>query len=144
MKDRWQIDFNIEPVTASFYRSKFAIPQFQVFFLPTLNFHIRVFGWMLQKNHDIYLKFDQSLKKVTLSNLIQESLQYDICIGVSLPVFNCKIFFYRENHTKFYFIFSPFENMYCWKYCFRNVNYRSNKKYFLKLKFLNFQFFTTE
>ena len=27
---------------------------------------------MLQKNHDIYLKFDQSLKNVTLSNLIQE------------------------------------------------------------------------
>ena len=60
------------------------IPEIDIFIDSDLNFTIRVFAWCLEKDHEIYKKFDKSVKKITLSNLIKEIAQYHICMGIEI------------------------------------------------------------
>ena len=60
-----------------------------------LNFTIRVFAWCLAIDHEIYKKYEKSVKNITLSNLLKEIAQYQICKGIH----NEKVFQSAEQHV---------------------------------------------
>ena len=83
--DSWHIDFSKSLVTISCHNDDYLLPKFEIFVDPSLQFSLRVFGWMLTEDHDLYGKYERSFANVTLSSLIQEIEQSLFCKGVDIP-----------------------------------------------------------
>ena len=81
----WKIDVQGSFVVISYIDSTYVIPKFEIFVDQSLSFTLRVFGWTLNDDHDIYEKFQKSLCKVTLSNLIIEIERSIFCEGIGIP-----------------------------------------------------------
>ena len=70
------------------------VPLYEIFIGQSLRFQIRVLGWVLPDNHDIYGQYNSSRENVFLSNLVYSLNSYNICQGIpdnlsikySLPV----------------------------------------------------------
>ena len=69
------------------------LPEFEVFIDNTLTFSLRVYGWMLPQNHELYSKFNKSFH-VTFSNFAAYVRQFILCKGISTPdpvkLLNCQ------------------------------------------------------
>ena len=85
LEDSWRIDLSESLVTISSHINDYLLPKFEIFVDSSLHFSLRVFGWMLTKDHDLYEKYERSFANVTLSNLIQEIEQSLLCKGVDIP-----------------------------------------------------------
>ena len=85
LEDCWNIDCTDSLVTVSSNDSNYVLPKFEIFVEPSLQFSLRVFGWMLTDDHDLYRKHENSLLNVALSNLIHEIDQFLLCKGVNIP-----------------------------------------------------------
>ena len=83
--DSWQIDMSEFLVTIASNIEDYLLPKYEIFVEPSLKFSLRVFGWMLTDDHDLYGKYERSLTNVTLSNLIQEIEQSLLCKGIYIP-----------------------------------------------------------
>ena len=70
------------------------IPIFDLFFNNDLNFIIRVFTWCLPTDHEIYKRYKNSVKKIFVSNLVKEIMQYHVCQGMK----NENTFQYSDQH----------------------------------------------
>ena len=81
-KDGWSVHENSDYIEVRLVQNDFIVPKFQLFTDVSLNFSIRVFGWMLPKGHSIYTKYQQSNFNVSVSNLIAEIETYVICDGI--------------------------------------------------------------
>ena len=108
------------------------LPKFEVFIDNTLTFSLRVYGWMLPQNYELYSKFNKSFHNVTFSNVAAYVRQFILCKGISTPdpekllncqkhvrpkLFNChkyleaslkqtftKMNFFVQIHVQFYLI----------------------------------------
>lgn len=79
----WTIDINDSCIEVKFKEKHFVVPRFQVFIDHSLEFYIRVFGWMLPSTHEIYINHQKSLDCITFSNLLKTVTRYDICAGIN-------------------------------------------------------------
>ena len=75
-------------------RINHVLPKFEVFIDNTLTFSLRVYGWMLPENHELYSKFNKSFHNVTSSNFAAYVRQFILCKGISTPdlekLLNCQ------------------------------------------------------
>ena len=75
---------------ATFKSTNHVLPKFEVFIDNTLTFSLRVYGWMLSQNHELYSKFNKSFHNVTFSYV----RQFILCKGISTPdpekLLNCQ------------------------------------------------------
>eukprot|EP00794_Sanderia_malayensis_P013195 gene13195-14544_t len=58
------------------------LPTIEIYVDDSLGFTIRVFGWLLPDNHEIYLRYKRTLQNITLSNLIRLLESQVICGGI--------------------------------------------------------------
>ena len=63
----------------------YTLPQFEIFVESSLHFYVRVCGWMLTDDHELYKKYERSFANSTLSDFIQDIEQYILCEGVTIP-----------------------------------------------------------
>ena len=68
LNDLWQFELSENLVIATFKSTNHVLPKFEVFIDNTLTFSLRVYGWMLPQNHELYSKFNKSFLNVTFSN----------------------------------------------------------------------------
>lgn len=61
------------------------IPKYEIFVDETLSFSVRVFGWMLCDDHELYQICERSFLNITLSNFIARLNQFKLCCGVITP-----------------------------------------------------------
>eukprot|EP00794_Sanderia_malayensis_P001236 gene1236-1360_t len=70
------------------------LPVYEIYIDDSLGFTIRVFGWLIPNDNDIYMHRKRTMQNITLSNLINLLDSQIICNGVSQKVAtksNCKI-----------------------------------------------------
>ena len=81
-------------VIAIFKSTNHVLPKFEVFIDNTLTFSLRVYGWMLPQNRELYSKFNKSFHYVTFSNVAAYVRQCILCKGISTPdpekLLNCQ------------------------------------------------------
>ena len=58
------------------------LPQFKIIVELNLAFKIQIFALFIKPNHDIYSAYKNSLKNITLTNLIKVLSSYKLCTGV--------------------------------------------------------------
>ena len=66
----WNIFHTDSLSTITFLTEDTLLPKFELFVEPCLKFSLRVFGWMLTNDHEIYTKYNRSFLNVTLSSFI--------------------------------------------------------------------------
>ena len=60
----------------------YSIHEVEIYVDISLEFTIRIFGWLLKDDHEIYLLNRRSVRNITLSNLILAVENYKICEGI--------------------------------------------------------------
>lgn len=79
----WQQEHSQGKLVLRHYVSPLVIPKFEIIIDDNLNFTCIVYGWVLGTNHSLYKDNNRSLKTITVSELVQQLLQYQVCVGVS-------------------------------------------------------------
>jgi len=58
-------------ISINFYDTGYLIPKFEIHVNKDLSFLVRVFSWLLPKNHSIYTENESSLNIISLSSIIK-------------------------------------------------------------------------
>ena len=85
LNDLWQFELSENLVIAPFKSTNHVLPKFEVFTDNTLTFSLRVYGWMLSQNHELYSKFNKSFHNVNFSNFAAYVRQFILCKCISTP-----------------------------------------------------------
>ena len=88
LDDSWHIDINNESnlVIITCISTGHILPLFEIYVDQTLAFTLRVYGWLLPEDHELYLSHKRSFLNITLSNFIIELKQKNIlCEGITTP-----------------------------------------------------------
>ena len=81
----WSVSNNESFSSVVCYSVDHIIPKFEIYVESSLVFTIRVFGWLLNNDHEIYVKYERCFSNVTLSNLVKDLCSYTLCCGSNLP-----------------------------------------------------------
>ena len=49
-----------------------------------LKFNCAVYGWLLPENHKLYIKYNRSVKRITVTSLLNEICRYLLCEGADI------------------------------------------------------------
>ena len=93
LNDLWQFELSENLVIATFKSTNHVLPKFEVFIDNTLTFSLRVYGWVLPQNHELYSKFNKSFHNVTFSNFVAYVRQFIPYKGISTGRLNNITFF---------------------------------------------------
>lgn len=84
--DIWKVETVAENlVYAIFKTQEYVLPKFEIFVEDSLLFTVRVFGWMLPEDHEVYKKYGRSFFNMTFSNFILELGKSQLCPGIQIP-----------------------------------------------------------
>ena len=81
----WFISYSDSLVTINCPTTDTLLPKYEIFVEPSLRFTLRIFGWMLEKEHELYTRYDRSFVNVTLSNFLKDIDNYTLCQGMKIP-----------------------------------------------------------
>ena len=73
-------------ITYNLENSKFSIPKFEIIVNASLEFTVRLYGWYLPDDHNLYKRHKRSLRNVTLSDFCTSILKFNVCDGISSSV----------------------------------------------------------
>ena len=62
----------------------FIVPKYELFIKKDLKFSCAVYGWLLPENHELYMKYNRSVKRITVTNLLNEICRYLLCEGADI------------------------------------------------------------
>ena len=79
----WNIHSNADWLKISRDGPVYIVPKFEIHIDSSLGFSVRVFGWLLPDNHQIYIEGRRSVRTLTLTNLMHLVSGYNICKGVN-------------------------------------------------------------
>ena len=81
----WKIVFTGEQcfLTYELEDSKFSIPKLEIIISSSLEFTVRVYGWYLPDDHNVYQKHNRSIRKILLTDFCLDILKLEFCKGVS-------------------------------------------------------------
>ena len=83
--DCWNISIQDNLVVATCISVEHILPKFEIFVDQSLSFSLRVYGWMIPEDHEIYVDINRSFFNITFSNFIQQLKQYQLCHGITIP-----------------------------------------------------------
>ena len=78
----WMVDVSEDIVTLSEHLDLVRVPKFRIKIDDSLAYTIQIFGWLLPEDHELYKTCKISIKNITISNLIFELNNVNICIGI--------------------------------------------------------------
>ena len=79
----WNINLNADWLKISRDDPVYIVPKFEIHIDSSLGFSVRVFGWFLPCNHQIYIECRRSDRTLTLTNLMHLVSGYNICKGIN-------------------------------------------------------------
>ena len=83
----WVISYSDSLITIICPSTDTLLPKYENFVEPSLRFSIRVFVWMLDKDHELYTRYDRSFLYIliTLSKFLKDIENYTVCQGIKIP-----------------------------------------------------------
>ena len=75
----WNINLNADWLKISRDDPVYILPKFEIHIDSSLGFSVRVFGWLLPDNHQIYIECRRSVRTLTLTNLMHLVSGYNTC-----------------------------------------------------------------
>ena len=81
----WEVKIQNNLAVVYYVSTTYVLPKFEIFIDQSLSFSLRVYGWMLNEDHELYAMYNRSFLNVTLSNFIQQLENYVLCDGIITP-----------------------------------------------------------
>ena len=81
----WQIDIQDTLVIITSISVEHILPKYEIFVDQSLGFSVRVYGWLLPDDHELYSSFNRSFFNVTLTNFMFELSKHFFCEGITTP-----------------------------------------------------------
>ena len=78
----WDIIQHDQIIKLVKYEASYEIPKYEINVDNSLNFTIRVYGWLLPETHELYVKKFRSIQNITLSRLMQVLDLFKFCEGI--------------------------------------------------------------
>ena len=80
--EKWYTTYENNAVKLTFNIEPHIVPYLEVVIDEKLLFKIIVFGWLLPNCHALYENHSQSVQAVTVSNLLLEIINHELCPGL--------------------------------------------------------------
>lgn len=124
LQSSWNIITTENTVTMTYKESEFILPKFEIFVDHLLKYFIRIYGWMLNEDHNLYTLHKHSFEHVTFSCLIGELESFVLCSGIELPAGDTGLFVQKHIVPRKFVIGNhvPGEKRFDQKEYFRSVN----------------------
>ena len=78
----WNIDCTEDYLRLKYILSPYLVPKYELIFGKDLSFVIVIFGCSIPTTHNIYRQNGNSVKKISVSNLLIKLFNYVICSGI--------------------------------------------------------------
>ena len=85
IRNTCEIHIETNLVVITLLSTNHILPKYEIFVDDSLQFTLRVFGWILSEDHDLYKQYSQSFLNVTLSTFIFLLERYVLCKGIQVP-----------------------------------------------------------
>ena len=79
----WSIEYGTNHIFVKKEDSDYMVPKFYINIDDSLEFSISVYGWLLPVEHPLYLKNRRSMRHISISNLVHDLGNLNICNGLS-------------------------------------------------------------
>ena len=80
--NRWTVSIEQTTVNFKFTTLNLLIPKLEIAVNDSLECTIMIFGWILPDDHYIYKKYYRSVRNITISNLLNEIISFELCPGL--------------------------------------------------------------
>ena len=84
----WEVKLQNNLAILNYVTANYVMPKIQIFIDQSLSFSLRLYGWMLTEDHELYVMHNRSFLNVTLSNFIQRLENYVLCDGITIQIKN--------------------------------------------------------
>ena len=122
----WEVNIQDKLAVVTCVSSIYLIPKFEIFIDQSLSFCLRVFGWMLSEDHELYSQYDRSFLNVTLSNFINDLDKLILCDGIATADLSRELNFQKHVIPK-RFNFSHYQQLLFKPRSHQDEYYRSDK-----------------
>ena len=78
----WEVNVQNELNIVPYSSSDYLMPTFEIFTDQSFSFSLRVYGWMLSDDHELYVTYNRSFLNVTLSKFLTHLI---LCDGITTP-----------------------------------------------------------
>lgn len=78
----WNLEELEDRLVVKMLNKQFLLPELELLVDDSLGFSIKVFGWFLPEDHDIYTRNLRSVTNVTVSDLVKDIESHFVCPGV--------------------------------------------------------------
>ena len=79
----WQVSSPPNYMSFFNYDQIHSVPKFEIYVEESLNFTVRCLLWSVPVEHELYSRYKQSVKHITLSNLVSCLSSYKLCPGLA-------------------------------------------------------------
>ena len=80
----WILTLNDTVISLKEVEKPFIVPKYELFIKEDLKFSCVVYGWLLPENHELYMKYNRSVKRITVTSLLNEICRYLLCEGADI------------------------------------------------------------
>ena len=80
----WTLTLNDTVISLKQVEKPFIVPKYELFIKEDLKFSCVVYGWLLPENHELYMKYNRSVKRITVTSLLNEICRYLLCEGADI------------------------------------------------------------
>ena len=80
----WTLTLNDTVISLKEVEKPFIVPKYELFIKEYLKFSFAVYGWLLPENQELYMNYNRSVKRITVTSLLNEICRYLLCEGADI------------------------------------------------------------
>ena len=80
----WTLTLNDTVISLKQVEKPFIVPKHELSIKEDLKFSCTVYGWLLPENHESCMKYNRSVKIITLTSLLNKICRYLLCEGADI------------------------------------------------------------
>ena len=80
----WTLTLNDTVISLKQVEKPFIVPKYELLIKEDLKFSCAVYRWLPPENHKLYMKYNQSVKRITVTSLLNEICRYLLCEGADI------------------------------------------------------------
>ena len=80
----WTLVLNDTVISLKHVKKLFIVPKYQLWIKEGLKFSGAVYRWLLPENHELYMNYNLSVKRITVTSLLNEICNYLLCEGADI------------------------------------------------------------
>ena len=80
----WTLTLNDTVISLKQVEKPFIVPKYELFIKEDLKVSCAVYGWLLPEDHELYMNYNRSVKRITVTSLLNEICRYLLCEGADI------------------------------------------------------------